>query len=127
MTSVITICDTCKRDDWAERAANDGVELSDGETLAALVEAAADGVAGVETRRHSCLMGCSHGCNVSLQAPGKLTYTLGKFETTAEAAEGIVAYAALHAESTSGQVPFKQWPQAIKGHFITRIPPLPDA
>ena len=79
MTSVITICDTCKRDDWAERAANDGVELTDGEALATLVEAAAEGVAGVETRRHSCLMGCNHGCNVSLQAAGKLTYTLGKF------------------------------------------------
>lgn len=127
MTSVITICDTCKREDWDARAAQNGLEQTDGEVLAALVEAAAEGVAGVETRRHSCLMGCSHGCNVALQAPGKLTYTLGKFETTAEAAAGIVGYAALHAESASGQVPFKQWPQAIKGHFITRIPPLPEA
>lgn len=122
MTSVITICDTCKRSDWDVR----GVEQTDGEVLAALVEAAAEGVSGVETRRHSCLMGCTHGCNVSLQAAGKLTYTLGNFETTVDAAEGIVAYAALHAESQSGQVPFKQWPVAIKGHFITRIPPLPS-
>ena len=72
-------------------------------------------------------MGCSHGCNVALQAPGKLAYTLGNFETSQEAAEGIVAYAALHAESPSGQVPFRSWPQAIKGHFITRHPPLPEA
>lgn len=127
MTSVITICDTCKREDWDTRAATEGLQETDGAALAALVEAAAEGVEGVVTRRHSCLMGCAHGCNVALQAPGKLTYTLGKFETTPEAAAGIVAYAALHAQSGSGQVPFKQWPQAIKGHFITRIPPLPDA
>ena len=126
MTSIITICETCKRSDWDIRAATQGLEEPDGVALAALVEAAAEGVEGVETRRHPCLMGCSHGCNVALQAPGKLSYTLGNFETTEEAAEGIVAYAALHAQSQSGQVPFKQWPQAIKGHFVTRIPPLPE-
>jgi hypothetical protein len=24
-------------------------------------------------------------------------------------------------------VPYRNWPQAIKGHFVTRHPPLPDA
>ena len=36
------------------------------------------------------------------------------------------AYAEKHAESETGQVPFREWPQAIKGHFVTRHPPLPD-
>lgn len=119
MTTWITICDTCKRDDWE---AGD-MTLTDGERLAALVEAAADD--SVKTRRVSCLMGCSHGCNVAIQADGKLAYTLGKFTVDQEAAEGIVAYAKLHAESETGQVPFRTWPAAIKGHFITRHPPLP--
>ncbi len=119
MTTWITICDTCKRDGW-----EDGdMALTDGEALAALIEEAARGT-GVRTRRVSCLMGCSHACNVAVQAPGKLAYTLGRFGVSREAAEGIVAYARAHADSPSGQVPFRQWPAAIKGHFITRHPPL---
>ena len=122
MTTWITICDTCKRDDWdaATRA------TTDGEELAALVEQAATDVQGVKTRRVSCLMGCKRGCNVAIQAPHKLNYTLGEFTPEIEAAEGIVAYAAAHAASETGQVPYRTWPQAIKGHFVTRHPPLPQ-
>ena len=35
------------------------------------------------------------------------------------------AYAALHAASDSGTVPYRDWPAAVKGHFVTRHPPLP--
>jgi len=119
MTTWITICDTCKRDDWAER----GQDQTDGERLAALVEARATDK--VRTRRVSCLMGCTHGCNVAIQGAGKLAYTLGRFTPDDESAEAIVDYARLHAESDSGQVPFRQWPQGVKGHFVTRHPPLP--
>lgn len=122
MSTTITICDTCKRQDWPER----GIEQTDGERLAALIEKAAANVAGVKTRRHACLMGCDHGCNISIQANGKLTYVLGKFEPDQASAEGIVEYARNHAESESGQVPFRTWPQAIKGHFIARLPVLAE-
>ncbi len=123
MTTWITICDTCKRDGWDQS----GATVTDGETLAALIETAATGVAGLRTRRVACLMGCKTGCNVTVQAHGKLSYTLGSFEPVEDAAAGIVTYAALHAESATGQVPYRTWPQAIKGHFVTRHPPLPDA
>lgn len=121
MTTYITICDTCKRDDWDETKDNE----THGETLAALVEASAQD-RSVKTRRVSCLMGCTHGCNISIQARGKLAYTLGRFEPSREAADAIVDYAELHAQSQTGQVPYKQWPQGVKGHFVTRMPPLPD-
>lgn len=120
MTTWITVCDTCKRPEWTE-----GTAQTDGERLAALVEDAANGAADVKTRRVSCLMGCKHGCNVSIQAHGKLAYTLGDFEPDADAAAGIVAYATSHAASETGQVPFRTWPQAIKGHFVTRHQPIP--
>lgn len=121
MTTWITICDTCKGPAW------DGADITrtDGERLAALVETAAQG-SGLRTRRFSCLMGCTHGCNITVQAAGKHNYTLGRFEPTAEAAEGILDWALLHSASDLGQVPFRQWPQAVKGHFITRHPPLPE-
>ena len=120
MTTWITICDTCKRDDWVA----DG-RATDGETLAGLVEDAAKSDPQVRTRRVSCLMGCAHGCNVAIQSDGKLAYTLGRFEATAEAADAIAAYASLHAQSDTGQVPYRDWPAGVKGHFVTRHPPLP--
>ena len=122
MPTWITICETCKRPGWP--GPSEGADLP-GTRLAALVESAAEGTA-LRTRRVACLMGCDHGCNVAVQAPGKLCYTLGRFEPTAEAAEALVAWAALHAESGTGQVPYKLWPQPVKGHFVTRHPPLPE-
>lgn len=121
MTTWITVCDTCKREGWQDGE----MSQTDGEQLATLVEEAASGHGDVRTRRVSCLMGCSHGCNVAIQSDGKLAYTLGRFTPDADAADGIVAYAALHAASPTGQVPFREWPVAIKGHFVTRHPPLP--
>ncbi len=119
MATWITLCDTCKRDGWDATSGT-----TDGEALAELVEALA-AERGVPTRRVSCLMGCAHGCNIAIQAQGKLCYTLGRFEPSVEAAEAIVDYAVLHGDSASGQVPYRTWPQGVKGHFITRHPPLP--
>jgi len=121
MTTWITICDTCKREDWDESCK----DQTDGAALAALIETAAQGTM-VRTRRVSCLMGCGKGCNVVVQAPGKLSYTLGGFEPDRQSAQAIVEYSIRHAESTTGQVPFRQWPAAIKGHFVSRHPPLPS-
>ncbi len=123
MTTWITICDTCKRDGWDLT----GAQTTDGESLASLIEAEAKDAPGVRTRRVACLMGCKTGCNVAVQAHGKLCYTLGNFSPDTDSATGIVGYATLHAASASGQVPYRDWPQAIKGHFVTRHPPLPDA
>ncbi len=124
MTTTITICDTCKREDWDAEAQG----ITDGEALAALIEAEVAAIGGeVKTRRFSCLMGCTRACNITIQAEGKLNYTLGEFSADADAAKGIVEYATLHASSASGQVPYREWPQAIKGHFTTRHPPLADS
>ncbi len=122
MTSWITVCDTCKRDDWDE-ATSEG--KTDGEKLADLVEVAARDSA-LKVRRVSCLMGCDNSCNVSIQAHGKLAYTMGRFDASQEAAEGIVAYAKGHASSATGTVPYREWPQAVKGHFVTRHHPIPE-
>lgn len=122
MTSWITICDTCKREGWAES----GAQHTDGERLAALIESAATGRADVATRRVSCTMGCERACNIIVQGAGKIGYSLGRFEPTPEDAAAIVDYAAAHAASDSGQVPFREWPQGVKGHFVSRQVPLPE-
>ena len=122
MPTVITICETCKREDWKEK----GLKESDGFELAQLIEKSSVTEEKVITRRHSCLMGCDHGCNVTIQDNKKLSYVLGNFKPTSEDAEAIILYANLHANSTNGQVPYREWPQAIKGHFVARIPPIKD-
>lgn len=123
MTTWITICDTCKREGWDQG----DMAQTDGEKLAILIESAANGLPDVKTRRVSCLMGCKSGCNVAIQGKAKLNYTLGDFVPDADAASGIVAYANAHAQSATGQVPYRDWPQEVKGHFVTRHPPLPDS
>ncbi len=122
MPTIITICETCKREDWKEK----GLKESDGFELAQLIEKSSVTEEKVIIRRHSCLMGCDHGCNVTIQDNKKLSYVLGNFKPTSEDAEAIILYANLHANSTNGQVPYREWPQAIKGHFVARIPPIKD-
>lgn len=122
MTTWITICEGCKREGWEET----GVEQTDGEVLATLVEAAADGVGAVKTRRVSCTMGCKRACNVTVQGAGKINYSLGLFDPSEDAAQAIVDYASQHAASETGQVPFREWPQGVKGHFVSRHQPLPE-
>jgi predicted metal-binding protein len=123
MTSWITICDTCRR---ADRPQGDGAAETDGAVFAALVEAAAAGRAGLATRRISCLMGCSRACNVTVQAAGKMAYSLGEFAPDPAAAAALVDWAALHAASDGGIVPYRQWPAGVKGHFVSRHPALPE-
>ncbi|MEM7508399.1 MAG: DUF1636 domain-containing protein [Pseudomonadota bacterium] len=119
-TTTILVCDTC-RFSAEEKTAPDG--RTGGEMLAAEVERIA-AERGVAVARVSCLMGCERHCNTAISAPGKLTYVLGKFDPVIESAEAVVDYALLHGASETGQVPFKQWPQGVKGHFIARIPSL---
>lgn len=120
MNTWITICDTCKREGWDPAVQPD----TDGELLAKLIEPLAE-IAKLKTRRHSCLMGCIRACNVVIQGPDKVNYVLGMFEPNIEQAQAIVDYATLHKNSDNGQVPYRQWPQGVKGHFTSRITPIP--
>lgn len=118
-STTVFVCDTC-RFSRAEKIAPDG--RTGGEMLAEIVEGLAVDAQDIVVRRQACLMGCDRHCNVAVTAPGKLTYVLGMFTPTEVSAEAIVDYARLHAESETGRVPFKQWPQGVKGHFVARIP-----
>ena len=118
----ITLCETCKREDWDSA----GRTRADGDVFADRVETLARD-AGIKTRRVSCTMGCERACNVIVQAKGKIGYSLGRFDGTEEDARALVDYAKLHADAPTGQVPFRTWPQGVKGHFVSRHLPLPEA
>lgn len=121
MTTTIFVCDTCS---YAPGQKTSPDNQTGGEMLAQMVEEIADGSDAIQVRRQSCLMGCDRHCNTAISADGKLTYVLGMFKPSQESAEAIVEYANLHANSETGRVPFKQWPQGVKGHFVARIPAL---
>lgn len=121
MITWITVCDTCKDAAWRPESPE-----TSGAVLAGLVEQAAQAAAHeVRVRRHSCLMGCARACNVTVQAEGKLSYTLAGFVPDAEAAAAIVEYAGKHAQCDTGQVPYREWPAGVKGHFAAKHVPLP--
>ncbi len=119
--TIIFVCDTCRFSE-AEKADAEG--RTGGELLAVRIERLAAQDPALEVRRQSCLMGCERHCNTAITASGKLSYVLGRFEPTEQSAEAVVDYARLHAVSETGQVPFKQWPQGVKGHFIARLPAI---
>lgn len=118
--TTITVCTTCRQPALRE----DKTLTPCGEAMLAEVQKAAVGVAGVSVRGTACLMGCEHGCNVAISDEGKMTYVLGRFVPDADAAQALVDYATQHAESPTGVVPFRQWPQGVKGHFTARVPPV---
>lgn len=117
--TTITICTTCRNADARESQQGDPT----GEAFLDRVRAAAKGTP-LTVRGTACLMGCTHGCNVAVSADAKMTYVLGRFDGTSEDAEALVQYAGHHAENENGIVPFRSWPQGVKGHFVARVPPL---
>lgn len=121
MTTTIFVCDTCR----FTREVREGPDgLTGGQMLAERIERLAAEAPEIEVRRQSCLMGCERHCNTAVTAPGKLTYVLGMFAPNLASAEAVVAYARAHAASETGRVPFKQWPQGVKGHFVAKIPAI---
>ena len=120
--TTLFVCTTCRRPHLREETER----VPCGTILLSKIVAAGKTVMEVQVVGQACLMGCEHGCNVAVAAEGKLTYVLGSFEPTTEASEAILDYARRHAASTTGAVTFRQWHQGIKGHFVARIPPLPN-
>ncbi|MFD1107056.1 DUF1636 domain-containing protein [Sphingobium olei] len=121
--TAVVVCSTCRfsaqaRDD--DRGVRGGARL--GEALRAL--AATDTrYAGIAIHDMPCLFACGDHCTVHLRAPGKVSYVLGRFAPDRDAARAILDYAARYADSDHGSVPYAEWPEGVKGHFITRSPP----
>ncbi|GGE71741.1 DUF1636 domain-containing protein [Sphingomonas prati] len=119
----IVACNTCRY--TANTRDNQDGQRGGAQLVAALREVQAEDptFAGVAVQEMPCLFACADFCTIHLRAPGKVGYVLGRFAPDADAARAILDYAILYATSETGQVPFKQWPAGVKGHFITRTPP----
>ncbi len=119
----VVVCNTCRH---STEAREDADGARGGAALARTLRAARDAdprYAGVAVQEMPCLFACQAFCAVHLRAPGKVGYVLGRFAADEAAARAILDYAVAYAASELGQVPFREWPQGVKGHFITRTPP----
>lgn len=119
----VVVCNTCR---LAPDQREDGTGQRGGALLADALrtaQAADPAYAHIAVQEMPCLFACSRHCTVHIRAPGKIGYVLGDFAPDAAAAQAILAYAAHHAASVEGQVRYADWPEGVKGHFITRTPP----
>ncbi|CAM5431730.1 DUF1636 domain-containing protein [Sphingobium scionense] len=119
----IVTCNTCRhsatmRED--EEGVRGGARLA--EALRS-VQASDPRYAAVAVQDTPCLFACQDHCTVHLRAPGKVGYVLGRFAPDADAARAILDYAIAYTVSEHGRVAFREWPEGVKGHFITRTPP----
>lgn len=119
----VVVCSTCRHS--AEQR-EDSTGRRGGALLAEAmrsVQQADPALSAVAVQETACLFACQRHCTVHLRAPGRIGYVLGGFAPTEDDARAILEYAALHARSAEGVVPYGQWPEGVKGHFITRTPP----
>ncbi|MFO1033097.1 MAG: DUF1636 domain-containing protein [Hyphomicrobiales bacterium] len=118
----IVICSTCKHADGRKL---DDEGRSAGSILyqAMLATLARLGRTDIRVEIQACLWNCDRPCSVAFRDSRRFSYITGKNEPTEAQAEALLAWFDLHGQSETGEVPFRQWPQAMRGHFIARIPP----
>jgi predicted metal-binding protein len=74
----------------------------------------------------ACLMACESHCNVAMRAEGKICYVVGRMPPDTDSARTLLDYFCQYLESETGRVPYRDWPQGIKGHFVARVPQLQE-
>lgn len=119
----IVVCSTCRLSDSSRE---DAEGRRGGALLYAALEAAlaSHPCAGrLVLQRMPCLFACSRHCTVQLRAPGKISYVLGGLCAAPTDVAALLDYADRYMQSETGAVPYSEWPQGIKGHFVTRSPP----
>lgn len=119
----IIICTTCRpagasRDvPAAGEALLEAVQIATWDLDAALQ-------ARIRVRGLACLSGCTRGCTVALQAPGKYTYFFGDLDADGVTATQVLACAQLHAYSTDGNLSGPNACVAVYWRDCPRLLPL---
>lgn len=115
----LVACETCGSSDRDEHGHTRGEQLLQ-HLRSARAETSKVSVASVR-----CLWACKRSCAVHLRSPGRSGYVLVDLEPSETSARALLDYAAMYGESADGAVPFKRWPDPLRGHFLCRTPPAP--
>lgn len=119
----IVACNSCR---FSKDAQGDAQDVRGGARLIEALQAVKVGdraFANVAVQQMPCLFACNDFCVIHLRAPGKIGYVLGRFSADIDVARAIFDFAAAYAASEIGQVPYRLWPDGVKGHFLVRTPP----
>lgn len=122
----LVFCNTCRFPD-GRKTGDDG--RTGGQVLIAEMRAllAEQGREDVQVVEQACLWNCTQSCSVAIRDDERFSYITGKHAATRAQAEAILAWYDKHGETPTGEVPFREWPDAMRGHFIARIPPFGKA
>ena len=124
MTRAIVICTTCKHADGRKL---DDAGRSAGSYMVEAMESllAEKGRSDITLQTQACLWNCTRPCSVVVRDDERFSYVTGANQPTREHAEASLAWFDMHGATETGEVPFRQWPDLMRGHFIARMPPLP--
>ena len=117
----LVICTTCKFS-IESKTGPDG--RTGGETLLGHMRDITAQRADVEVVEQACMWNCARPCSVVIRDDERFSYVTGGNEPSRAQAEAILSWFDAHGETPTGEVPFRLWPQAMRGHFIARIPPF---
>jgi predicted metal-binding protein len=119
----IVACETCGS------SQRDAAGRTRGEQLIAELRAALAGASelAVEVSSVRCLWACKKSCAVAIRSVSRVGYVIAELEPTEVVASALLDYAARYARSEDGAVPYKEWPAALKGHFLCRFPKAADS
>ncbi len=126
MNTTLLVCDTCGYDAANPDAVRPGKRLAD-QLEQALTERQGQSASpelAIRLERFSCLMACKRYCTVQIRHPHKIGYQLGDMHPDTDSTQAILDYTSLYTVSDTGQVPYRQWPEQVKGKFIARFPVL---
>ncbi len=71
-----------------------------------------------------CMAACRQPCNVSLAAPGKLTFILSRVSPV-DGAASVAAFCQQYTACADGRVPYRDRPFAVQKATAFVLPPLP--
>lgn len=74
----------------------------------------------LEIRSVGCLWTCDDPCAVAFSASEKATYLFTKVPATA--ASALLEFGELYSSSKNGDIPWKQFPQALQSTSVAKIP-----
>ena len=118
----LVMCTTCKFSPEA-KTGPDG--RTGGEMMVAAMKRVLTrlGRNDVTVETQACLWNCDKPCSVVIQDDERFSYITGRNTPDEEQAEAILTWFDAHGETPDGNVPFRLWPQKMRGHFIARMPP----
>ncbi|MEA5451757.1 DUF1636 domain-containing protein [Leptolyngbya sp. CCNP1308] len=115
------VCQSCRQSSAKQYAdqPTDGTQLLDQLNLISIEKIQSN---NLEVKPVSCLWVCDRPCAVAFSAPTKPTYLFTTLPTD-ETAPALLQFSHLYLNSTTGDIPWKQFPAVLQSTNIAKIPP----